>query len=207
MQKMTDKHLSIFASGSGTNALKIIEHLTQKVKANVRFTIFCNKATAGILDKGRQKGAEVVLFGSADLREGNVLNWLHERKSDLLVLAGFLWLIPPPIVSDFQGRILNIHPALLPKYGGKGMYGMRVHKAVIEAQETQSGITIHHIDTQYDQGKIIFQASCKVNPEDTPELLQKKIQRLEHTHYPKVVAQFLYEKSEFPFTGISLSTV
>ncbi len=188
---MLVKHISLFASGSGSNALQIMRYLNQNVEGNFRFTIFCNNPEARILEKGRSAGAEVILFNRKDFKEGGVLQWLYERNTDLVVLAGFLWLMPTEIVQSYLGRIINIHPSLLPKYGGKGMYGMNVHSAVIEAKDKESGITIHHVDEHYDQGQIILQVTCIVTPEDTPQSLQKKVQVLEHEHFPATVAKML----------------
>ncbi len=188
---MKPVHLSLFASGSGSNALKIMEHLRAHPAFSVRFTIFCNNAEAGILEKGRKAGAEVILFSRQEFTNGTVLQWLHERNTQLIVLAGFLWLLPPDFVQDFSGRILNIHPSLLPKYGGKGMYGLRVHEAVLAAGERCSGITIHQVNEHYDQGNIVLQAVCDVAPEDTPESLQRKVQQLEHRYFPLIIGEVL----------------
>lgn len=191
---MSTKHISIFASGSGSNAIKIMEHLNENVAEGFQFTIFCNNPEAGILEKGRRAGAEVILFNRKDFKGGVVLEWLNERNSELVVLAGFLWLMPTDIVQAFQGKMINIHPSLLPKYGGKGMYGMNVHTAVIEAGDSHSGITIHHVDEQYDQGQIIVQETCEITSEDTPQTLQRKVQVLEHKYFPKVVEDMLEKK-------------
>ena len=135
-------------------------------------------------------GLESVVFDRDDFRNSDrVLDELKKRKIDYIVLAGFLWLVPPSITSAYPGRILNIHPALLPKYGGKGMYGDRVHRAVVEAGETESGITIHQVNEQYDSGDIVFQASVPVTPDDTPESVAAKVHELEYEYFPRIVEQ------------------
>ncbi len=186
-------HVSLFASGSGSNALAIMRYFRENpFPVRIRFSVFCNNPEAGIVEKARRGGAEeVILFNRNEFKEGAVLQWLQERDTQLIVLAGFLWLVPAEIVRAFPYKILNIHPALLPKYGGKGMYGMHVHEAVLAAGDLRSGITIHYVNEQYDQGAIVLQAGCEVLPSDTAETLQKRIQSLEHKYYPSIVAEVL----------------
>jgi len=182
--------IAIFASGSGTNAITIITNFANST--NSVATIYCNKPTAEIVQKAPTYGVPVTLFTRSEFYETNmILQQLQENQIDTIVLAGFLWLIPPQIIAAFPKRIINIHPSLLPKYGGKGMYGMNVHNAVIQNREKESGITIHIVDEQYDNGNILFQAQCTVEPSDTPESLSKKIQTLEHKHFSRVIAEYL----------------
>ena len=183
--------IAIFASGSGTNALTIIQNFVNSTHSIV--SIYCNKPTAEIVQTAPKYNVPVILFSRSEFYETNmVLQQLQEDNIDIIVLAGFLWLIPPQIIAAFPKRIINIHPSLLPKYGGKGMYGMNVHNAVIQNQEKQSGITIHIVDEQYDKGNIVFQAHCTVEPSDTAESLSKKVQILEHEHFSRVIAEYLH---------------
>ncbi|HJV20850.1 MAG TPA: phosphoribosylglycinamide formyltransferase [Sediminibacterium sp.] len=184
-------NLAIFASGAGSNAEKIIEHF--KGNENIRVAlIFCNKPGAGVLKIAEKHGIRSILIE----KEGffspeSCLLALKEHQIDFIVLAGFLWKIPDALVNAYRGKIVNIHPALLPNYGGKGMYGMRVHEAVINAGVSESGITIHYVDEHYDEGDIIFQAKCSIEPGDTPEILAQKIHILEHRHFPEVIERLL----------------
>lgn len=187
------KRIAIFASGSGTNAQRIAEYFngSQKVLIN---RIYCNKPDAFVLKRAENLKIPATVFNRKDFYETNrIVNKLIEEKTDLIVLAGFLWLIPENLLKAFSNRIINIHPALLPKYGGKGMYGQRVHEAVIESGDTESGISIHYVNEQYDKGKIIFQAKCKVDPEDTPESLAAKIHQLEYRYFSEVIENLLIE--------------
>ena len=185
------KNIVVFASGSGTNAEKVIEYLNEMVEKKVS-AVFSNKKDAGVLDRARKLNVPTVIFNRDDLYvTGRVLDLLEKEEPYLIVLAGFLWLVPTEIIRKYEGRIVNIHPALLPGYGGKGMYGMYVHKAVIDNKEQESGITIHYVNEKYDEGDIIFQAKCKVDQEDTPESLAKKIHVLEHRYFPEVISELL----------------
>lgn len=185
------KNIAIFASGTGSNAQKIMEYFEQSSLARV-VMILSNKPKAAVLDKARNFGvATQVIEREAFYQSGKVVELLQQNRVDLIVLAGFLWLIPENLIRSFPERVINIHPALLPKYGGKGMYGMRVHKAVVTNRETESGITIHYVNEQYDEGKVIFQKSCLITPEDTPESVAKKVQLLEHECFPQVVEDLL----------------
>jgi phosphoribosylglycinamide formyltransferase-1 len=181
------KKIAIFASGSGTNAQAIAEFFTKNngVKINC---ILTNNSNAFVLERAKIFSIPTFVFTKDDFyTTSKILNLLKEQNIDLIVLAGFLWLLPPELICAFPDRIVNIHPALLPKYGGKGMYGMKVHQSVIENKETESGITIHYVNEKYDEGKTIFQATCAVDPTDTPELLAEKIHELEHKYFPKVI--------------------
>jgi len=181
------RRIAIFASGSGTNAENIIKYFSTRNKAKVEL-VLSNKREAYVLQRAEALGVNTHFFDRDDFYSGTkVLDILHKNKIDFIVLAGFLWLIPANILDEYQRRIINIHPALLPKYGGKGMYGERVHRAVIENRETESGITIHYVDSRYDEGDIIFQASCRVEPDDTPETLASKIHELEYKYFPVVI--------------------
>ncbi len=180
------KRIAILASGSGTNAQRLVEHFRDHPDASVAL-IGCDQPGAGVLQRAWDLGVPTYLFNGAQLREGSLLRELRGQGIDLLVLAGFLRLIPADLVQAYPRRILNIHPALLPKYGGKGMYGHHVHAAVIAAGETESGITIHFVNERYDEGEHLLQAKCPVMPDDTSETLAARVHALEHAHYPMVV--------------------
>lgn len=183
--------MAVFASGTGSNARKIIEyfHTQHPGTARVKLVV-CNKAGAGVLEVAAEAGvATLLLERERFLRGDGYAGELQAAGIGFIVLAGFLWKVPPALIAAFPRRIINIHPALLPKWGGKGMYGAHVHQAVIGAAEPESGITIHYVDEQYDHGTTIFQASCPVVPADTAETLAQKIHLLEHRHYPEVIAQ------------------
>ncbi len=180
------KNIAVFASGSGTNAENIVRYFEDSDLARVA-VFFCNRKSAGVLDRAHKLGIRSILFTNDELNEGFVLNKLQEIKVDFVVLAGFLLKIPAEIVEKYKDRIINIHPALLPDYGGEGMYGMAVHEAVVENEEEESGITIHYVNANYDEGDIIFQETVEVDYEDTAEDVQYKVQQLEHKHYPEVI--------------------
>jgi phosphoribosylglycinamide formyltransferase 1 len=180
------KRIAILASGSGTNAQRLMEHFADSAIARV-VLIASDQPAAGVLQRAWDMGVPSYLFNGKQLKDGTLLRELQGRRIDLVVLAGFMRLIPAELVQTFPQRILNIHPALLPKYGGKGMYGMHVHEAVIAARESESGITIHYVNERYDEGEHLFQASCPVLPDDTPESLAERIHGLEHAHYARVV--------------------
>ena len=178
----------IFASGEGSNAEKIIEHLGGK--AGVRVTwILCNNENAGVIKRAEKHRKGVQLISKFVLENycRQLIEFLQMEKTDLIVLAGFLLKIPNEIVEAFAGRIINLHPSLLPKFGGKGMYGIHVHRAVIASGEHESGITIHYVNHEYDKGEVLLQQSCLINENDTPELLSQKIQILEHKYFPEAV--------------------
>jgi len=192
--------LAVFASGQGTNAREIIRyfhedgHLVLKRRVQVS-VIVCNKTGAGILEIAKDAGIPVLLIEREKFFRGShYLEEFAERHISFIILAGFLWKIPLELIRAYPDRILNIHPALLPAYGGKGMYGKAVHEAVVSAREGQSGITIHYVDEIYDHGRIFFQASVNLSPEETAETLAEKIHVLEHRHYPEQIAKWL-EKS------------
>jgi len=177
----------VFASGAGSNAKKIIEYFQGHKLINVSL-ILCNKPGAGVLKIAEQAGIPTLLIEKEKFFRGNAyIDELKESGIGFIVLAGFLWKIPDALIKAFPGKIINIHPALLPNYGGKGMYGGFVHEAVITNKDKESGITIHYVDEHYDHGDIIFQARCTIEEGDTPEMLAKKIHLLEHEYYPKVI--------------------
>lgn len=184
-------NVAIFASGAGSNAQKLIEASMPATNWKVAL-IVCNKPGAGVLDIAARNNIPALLIEKERFFRGdNYLPLLKEHQIDFIALAGFLWKIPGPLIAAYPDKIINIHPALLPSYGGKGMYGHHVHEGVIAAGEKQSGITIHYVDGQYDHGKIIMQATCNVDANDTAESLAKKIHVLEHAHYPAVLAQII----------------
>ncbi|HLP73478.1 MAG TPA: phosphoribosylglycinamide formyltransferase [Bacteroidales bacterium] len=184
-------NIAIFASGSGTNAENIIKYFSNRKTARVSL-VLSNKKQAYVLKRAAGLGVDAINFDHDDLyASGKVLGSLLKYKIDFIVLAGFLWLVPESILVRYSGRIVNIHPALLPSYGGRGMYGEAVHKAVISGKEAESGITIHLVNRQYDSGDIIFQARCSVEPGDTPETLAKKVHELEYLHYPRVIEEMI----------------
>jgi phosphoribosylglycinamide formyltransferase-1 len=177
------KNIAIFASGNGTNAQKLIDHFDSGNIARVAL-IITNNPKAYVIERAKASDVPSLLIEKKSFTETTqLLEELKKYKIDLIVLAGFLWMIPVYLIKAFPNKIVNIHPALLPKYGGKGMYGDRVHEAVIANKEKESGITIHYVNEQYDEGKIILQAKCEVSKTDTPETLANKIHELEHKHY------------------------
>jgi phosphoribosylglycinamide formyltransferase-1 len=187
------RNIAIFASGSGTNAENLIRFFRTSPYGRVKL-VLTNRSDAGIIDRAQALDVESVIFNREQFYQTEeVLDLLVERDIGFVVLAGFLWLVPEYLLQAYQGRVVNIHPALLPKYGGKGMYGRHVHAAVIENHESESGITIHHVNQHYDEGNIVFQARCEVRPDDTPESLAERIHQLEYEHFPRVVAQLLQE--------------
>lgn len=184
-------HIAIYASGAGSNAQQIIRHFEGSSKAKISL-IVCNKPGAGILQIADKENIPTLLIDKEPFFQGDAyIPELKQKGIDLIVLAGFLWKIPPALIRAYPDRIVNIHPALLPNYGGKGMYGRHVHEAVIRNGEKESGITIHYVDEQYDHGSTIFQARCPVLPDDSPETLAKRVQELEHRHFPQVIEDLL----------------
>ncbi len=186
--------IAIFASGSGTNAEEIFtyfkDHITIKVSA-----LLSNNPEAYALVRAANHGVPTVVFNRKQFRETNeIVNWLKQHEITHLVLAGFLWLVPENLVQAFSGRIINIHPALLPKYGGKGMYGSMVHEAVKASGDTETGITIHEVNEKYDDGVILFQAACQIRPTDTPEDIANNVHALEHAWYPKVIEDWIAKR-------------
>ncbi|MCX6279373.1 MAG: phosphoribosylglycinamide formyltransferase [Bacteroidetes bacterium] len=183
--------LAIFASGNGTNAQRIIEYFFGHPDISINLVV-TNNSDAYVLTRAANMGIPALIFDKSAFNEGTTItNILLNKGIDYIILAGFLCLIPANLLSAFSGRILNIHPALLPKFGGKGMYGQKVHEAVIAAHETESGITIHHVNEYYDEGKIIFNAKCPVAADDSIETLAKKVHELEYRFYPEVIEQVI----------------
>jgi phosphoribosylglycinamide formyltransferase-1 len=180
--------IAVFASGTGTNTKKIIEYFEGHQKIKIAL-IVCNKPEAGVLKIAEQEHIASLIIEKEKFFKGDAyVHELEEKKIDFIVLAGFLWKIPTALIKKYTNKIINIHPALLPKYGGKGMYGNKVHEAVIAAKEKVSGITIHYVDDLYDHGKIIFQAKCAIAQNDTAETLAQKIHLLEHENFPGIIA-------------------
>jgi phosphoribosylglycinamide formyltransferase-1 len=185
------KNIAILASGAGSNAQKILEHFSNRMDITVRL-IVSNKQEAGVLNIAKAASIDTfVVTRDSFYSSTDLLVELNKRNIDFIVLAGFLWLIPPYLIQHYPDRIINIHPALLPKYGGKGMYGHFVHEAVHLAKETHSGITIHYVNEKYDEGSIVFQERCEILPSDQPEDIAKKVQILEHLYYPTVIDQLV----------------
>ncbi len=190
------KRIAIFASGSGSNAEKIVQYFADKPEVHTSL-VLSNNPKAGVIERARRgfgcnQPIPVLLFDRTTFYQTDrITQLLLNQHVDLVVLAGFMWLMPTELVRSFPDKIINIHPALLPKFGGKGMYGHFVHEAVVAAGETESGITIHYVNERYDEGQPIFQASCPVSPTDTPEDVAHNVQILEHQHYPKIIADVL----------------
>ncbi len=184
------KKIVIFASGQGSNAENIILHFNKKGFANV-VAIYTNNPDAKVLDIAKNNNIESLLFNKTELNDGFVLDKLNAINPDLIVLAGFLWKFPESIIDVYQNKIINVHPALLPKYGGKGMYGMNVHKAVLENNEPKTGITIHYVTKNYDEGVFIFQKSVLIIECKSAEEIAKKIHKLEMDNFPKIIAEIL----------------
>ena len=187
--------LIIFASGKGSNAQAIIDYFKENKKARVSL-IVSNKADAGVLDIARREHIPFLVVDKTTFRETLLLEQLLEHEPSLIVLAGFLWKIPDALIHAFPNKIVNIHPALLPSYGGKGMYGHNVHNAVIAAAEKESGITIHYVNEVYDSGNIIVQARCPVHGNDTADRLAARIHHLEHFYFPRSIEFLLDEMSK-----------
>ncbi len=192
--------IAIFCSGSGSNAQKIIEYFQEHKSAEVVLLLSNNK-NAYALERAKSLGVPTRVFNKAEFSQSSVIvNELKELGVNWIILAGFLWLIPENLIEAFPNSIVNIHPALLPSYGGKGMYGMYVHEAVVKAKEKESGISIHMVNKEYDKGTIVFQAKCFLTDDDTAESLAKKIQALEHEHFPKVIDALICSKTYNPIS-------
>ena len=188
------QQIAIFASGSGSNAENIIKYFKTNSTASVR-VIVCNNPKAGIIGRAEDLDVPLILLNRKDFYQSDkLISLLQGMNINLIVLAGFLWLLPPNFIAAFKNRIINIHPALLPKYGGKGMYGEHVHKAVFDNKEKETGITIHLVDEIYDNGKILFQKLTPIVPNDTIVTIKEKVHNLEHKYYPKIIEQFLTGK-------------
>jgi phosphoribosylglycinamide formyltransferase-1 len=182
--------IAIFASGSGTNAEAIMQHFRQHPSIEV-VLLLSNNAQAYALERAKKFQVITKQFNKEQFRGADVRHSLVEAEVTHIVLAGFLWLVPKELVEAFPNRIINIHPALLPNFGGKGMYGEKVHAAVKAAGETKTGITIHLVNDQFDEGKILFQATCDVGLDDTPDTIAEKVHRLEHEHFPTVIERWI----------------
>ena len=191
---MKQHRIAIFASGSGTNAEEIFKHFQNHPSAEV-VLLLSNNAEAYALERAKKFNVSSKVFNRTIFRESEeVLTWLKEKNVTHIVLAGFMWLVPTYLIKAYSGKIINIHPALLPKFGGKGMYGMHVHEAVKAASEKETGITIHEVNEKYDEGKILFQAKCEVNLTDTPDDIAKKVHQLEYSHYPAIIENWITNK-------------
>jgi len=184
------KRILIFASGSGSNAENIIKYFENRSTGTV-VAVFSNNSKAGVLDRAKKFGVPTVIFSKEDLNSGKVLQNVLEFQPDLIVLAGFLWKFTEDLINAFPNAVINIHPALLPKFGGKGMYGMYIHKAVVEKKEIETGITIHYVNENYDEGNIIFQQNVALLETDTAESVAEKIHELEQKHFPEVIEKLL----------------
>jgi phosphoribosylglycinamide formyltransferase-1 len=181
-------NIAVFASGEGSNAENLFRFFSTSTKVKIKLVV-TNNENAGIVEKAERykKNLQIISKTSLNNYTDQFIDFLQTEKVDLIVLAGFLLKVPEKLVKAFPGRIVNIHPALLPKFGGKGMYGMHVHKAVLEAGEKESGITVHFVDEEYDNGDIILQERCEITPDDTPESLAVKVHQLEYEYFPKAV--------------------
>ena len=189
--RVMKKNIAIFASGSGSNAENIIRYFRKSEAVGVSL-VLSNKSDAYVLERARRLKVPSNVFPKEDWMAGDeILAVLQEYRIDFIVLAGFLLRVPDLLLHAYPNKIINIHPALLPKYGGKGMYGERVHQAVVAAGEKESGITIHYINERYDEGSVIFQAVCPVLPEDSPDDVAKKVHALEYEHFPVVIERVL----------------
>ncbi len=185
------KQLVIFASGNGSNAENLIRHFQRSGRATVA-AVFCNRPGAGVVDRARRLGVPVEIINRETLHSGHVASELDKINPDLIILAGFLMMMPGSIISAFPNKIINIHPALLPKFGGKGMYGDNVHRAVLESGERETGITLHYVDEHYDSGDVIFQAKTDIAAGATAESIAESVRRLEMEYFPIVVDQILF---------------
>ncbi len=190
------KKIVVFASGSGTNAENIIKYFQKSPDASV-VAVLSNKRSAKVLKRAHDLKVKALYFDRDSLYNSyDILHILNDINPDLIVLAGFMWIFPEDILKRYPNKIINIHPALLPKYGGKGMYGMNVHEAIIQNKEKESGISIHYVNKNYDEGEVIFQAKTKISEKDTPDTLAEKIHTLEHKHFPEIIQQLLQKKSQ-----------
>jgi phosphoribosylglycinamide formyltransferase 1 len=188
--------IAVFASGNGSNAQRIIEYFTAHPTITIDL-VLCNKPDAYVLKRAENLEVPGFVFNRATFYETNEIpDLLQANGIDYIILAGFLWLIPQNLLAAYPGRIINIHPALLPKYGGKGMYGMKVHEAVIAAGDAESGITIHYVDENYDEGRIIFQAKCVISEHDTAESLAEKVHALEYRHFAEVIGEIVTHSNQ-----------
>lgn len=184
------KKIIVFASGSGTNAENIIKYFSNTEIARV-VSVFTNNASAKVIERAKNHQIPVEIFSKNELLERNVLQKVQEIDPDLIILAGFLLKFPENIIEQYPNKIINIHPALLPNYGGKGMYGMHIHRAIVNNKEKETGISIHYVNENYDEGAIIFQANVALTDEDTPETVAEKIHELEQKHFPEIIHRIL----------------
>src|SRR5690554_3708157 len=184
------KNIVLMASGSGSNAENIINYF-KNTNINCRFYIITNKKDAFVLERAKKMGVPAEIISKKETEDGVLRQRMLEINPDLIVLAGYLLLLPSEIIREFPNKILNIHPALLPKYGGKGMYGRFVHEAVLNNKETETGISIHYVNENYDEGAIIFQKATKISPEDTAATIAEKVHKLEHEWFPKIIEKEL----------------
>jgi phosphoribosylglycinamide formyltransferase-1 len=186
--------VAVFASGGGSNAEEIFKYFQNHQEVRVCL-LLSNNPHAYVLERAKRFDIPTLVFSKNDFVESDkVLKWLSEKNVSHIVLAGFLWLIPEYLIRAFPNKIINIHPALLPKYGGKGMYGEKVHAAVKEAGEKYTGLTIHLVNNKYDEGRILFQARCDIDENDSPSGIAKKVLKLEHEYYPKVIEGWILDK-------------
>jgi phosphoribosylglycinamide formyltransferase-1 len=191
---MKMRNIIILASGSGSNAENIIQHFAGREGVRVSH-VLTNRSDAYVLERAKRLGVSTKVFDrTAFYDNSEVLDFLRSCQPDLIVLAGFLWLVPAALVEAFPQRIINIHPALLPAYGGKGMYGAKVHEAVVANGDGETGITIHYVNTRYDEGAVIFQARCPVDPGDSAEQVAQKVHALEYEHFPRVIEELLQQQ-------------
>ncbi|MDQ6528460.1 phosphoribosylglycinamide formyltransferase [Flavobacterium sp. LHD-85] len=189
------KKIIVFASGSGTNTENIIKYFSNTEIARV-VSVFTNNASAKVIERAKNHQIPVEIFSKNELLERNVLQKVQEIDPDLIILAGFLLKFPENIIEQYPNKIINIHPALLPNYGGKGMYGMHIHRAIVNNKEKETGISIHYVNENYDEGAIIFQANVALTEEDTPETVAEKIHELEQKHFPEIIHRILDENSK-----------
>lgn len=188
--------IAIFASGAGTNAENIVKYFEKNKEIIVSY-ILTNNENAGVIKKSETLKIPIIIFSKEEFYQNDkILDLLKNENIDFIILAGFLWLVPSVIVKNFKNKIINIHPALLPKYGGKGMYGDKVHKKVIENCESESGITIHYVNDKYDDGDVICQVKCVIEKDDTPESLAQKIHMLEHKHFPEAIEKLVFSNDK-----------
>ncbi|MBK9509668.1 MAG: phosphoribosylglycinamide formyltransferase [Cytophagaceae bacterium] len=187
------KKLAIFASGSGSNAENIFNYFIENKEIEISL-ILTNNPQAGVIERANRMNIPVVIFNRNTFSKSDkIVELLKNQGIDWVILAGFLWLIPKNLIESFPEKIINIHPALLPKFGGKGMWGHHVHEAVVTQKEKESGITIHYVNEKYDEGKVIFQAKCTVNETDTADIVAEKVHQLEYEHFPKVIEKCVFD--------------
>ena len=185
------KRIAIFASGSGSNAERITSYFAGNEMLSIDLFL-TNNPQAGVIERGRRLGVPTIIFDKKTFSQTEkIVNILQKQQIDWVILAGFLWLIPNSLIKAFPNKIINIHPALLPKYGGKGMWGHFVHEAVVTNKDKESGITIHYVNEHYDEGEVIFQAKCEVLETDLPDDVATKVQLLEHKHFPEIVEKLI----------------